>query len=189
MFSFYKELKELLTGYKYLKYSIIGANWGLACNSIHMLDHFAMLSGCNEFVVNLFLDTEIIESKRSGYIEFSGTIKGGFNNSEFTITSKLETEIYSEIEIETDKYFIRINESVGSLEIKYLKTNKIKNKQIQIPYQSELTNIMVEQILKTGESDLTEYSESAKLHLQLLIPVVDFYNKITGNKSDMCPIT
>jgi hypothetical protein len=189
MFSFYRELKELLSGYKYLKYSIIGTNWGLACNAIHFLDHFAMLMEHNEFSIDVLLESEIIESKRKDYIEFTGTIKGSFNNSEFVFTSKQGTEAHCKMEIKTDKYFIEVDESVGIIDIKYLNTNEIISKQVHIPYQSELTNIMVEQILKTGESDLTEYSESAKLHLQFLIPVVDFYNKITGNKSDMCPIT
>ena len=58
-----------------------------------------------------------------------------------------------------------------------------------LPYQSEMTHIWANDILKKGSCDLPTYANSMKLHLELIRVFTCHIEKITGEKIDACPIT
>ena len=188
-FSFYKELKNLLIESKTVEMNLSGQNWGLACNSIHFIDIFAMLTNKQDFELDVSLLEDIIDSKRSGYIELTGTIKGKSKSGDyhFSLTSKENCNPFV-FGISTEKYQITIDELQKKAYIETKDGNRIEKK-VKVNYQSELTGVMTEQILLTGSSDLTPYSESASLHVQFLEPVIKFYNQKTDKNKDFCPIT
>ena len=188
-FSFYKDLKKLLVGSLTIDMHLSGPDWGLACNSIHFIDLFAMLSEKQDFEVDTSMLEKIIDSKRPGYIELIGTIDGKSvsGNYHFSLTSQNNCNSFS-IHISTEKYLITIFESQKKAYIETEDSEEIE-KEVKINYQSELTGIIAEQILLNGFSELTPYNESANLHIQFLEPVINYYNQKTGKNQDFCPIT
>jgi len=77
MIDFYKQLKFKFKEVKRVDYRVSSSNLGIGCNSIHYLDLFVFLTGQLNFV--LFsdqLNSNIIMSKRPGFIEFTGTLYG-----------------------------------------------------------------------------------------------------------------
>jgi hypothetical protein len=189
-FSFYKEMKKLLADSTSMEMRLTGSNWGLACNSIHFIDLFAMLTGRNDFEINTSMLEKIIDSKRPGYVEFIGAINGkslNDNNYCFSLTSGDDCGDLL-LCISTEKYKITILEPEGKAYIEFQNGEKTE-KEVKINYQSELTGMMAEQIILDHKSDLPAYSESADLHLRFLKPVMEFYNRKTGNNADFCPIT
>ena len=58
-----------------------------------------------------------------------------------------------------------------------------------IPFQSQLTTKLAEDILSKGTCQLTEYEQSAKIHLQLLEPLLKFLNKHSSKKFNYYPFT
>jgi hypothetical protein len=190
MFSFYSDLKDLLLDSKRIDYSVMGGQWGLACNSVHFIDNFIMIAGLADFQLSTSeLDKIIHKSKRSGYIEFTGTIKGTTAVAKsFSLTSVNGSSEPPIIRINTDKYVIEIRESQKEIQIRNI-NGTITTKAIQLPFQSQLTGTLVEQILFSGKSQLTCYSASMEAHLRFLKPVLDFYNSLTGETTNFCPIT
>ena len=60
----------------------------------------------------------------------------------------------------------------------------------EMPFQSQLTNILLDEILETGNCKLTPYEESAELHLHLLNNFIAFLRRIKNDNSiDECLIT
>ena len=58
-----------------------------------------------------------------------------------------------------------------------------------MPYQSQITGKIIEDILLKGSTVLTPYSVSSILHKQLLTSFSDIFKQIQGNEKNHCPIT
>ena len=100
----YSKIKKMLQN-KYFSFYLHGGNWGLACNFIHYLDLLSYFGGTDSLMVDISeLDEEILDSKRSGYKEITGTIKGSIGNCDrFVITSDKQNEVGNLLLIETDE--------------------------------------------------------------------------------------
>lgn len=191
MMSFYQNLKSELKGN--INFSATGNNWGLGCNGIHFLDLFAFLTNTTNIVLNNnLIDEKVIESKRDGYIEFTGTIKGEANNHSFQITSFAENSSPLQITINTPTIKFSIEEGtnakvwISKLENKWA----WEEKSFSMPFQSQLTNILVDEILDTGNCSLTTYKESSQLHILFLNNLLAHLRKINNDNSIVeCPIT
>lgn len=190
MFSHYKLLKELLKDEVHVHYSLTGGEWGLACNAIHFIDCFAFTSKLKDYkVTDLELDDEVIESKRAGYIEFTGTIKGTISSDKtFSLTSIKDSQTSPVIIIKSDNWDIEIKETEGEMKLINRKGTS-ETHHIDSLFQSQLTGVLAKQILLAGNTELTSFEESVHLHLGFLKPLVDFYNEKTGKIADNCPIT
>jgi hypothetical protein len=170
---------------------VLGGEWGLACNSIHFIDNMSFLSQETQFVYDFSGITSVIESKRKGYIEFTGTfICRQSNGSELILHSRKDSNAKLKIQILTDNYTWSIDE-VGGMIVESSKNEDWEEitKEIKIPYQSELSNIFAKQILLEGKCDLTSFNESMKLHVGMLSSFIDLYNLKTGQNFNYCPIT
>lgn len=190
MFSYYNDIKHFLKNRQDIYFSVIGGNWGLGCNSIHFIDVFSWIIGETDYTLDLsLLDQTIQESKRNGYIEFTGTINGQYNSGKrFTLTSNANDSSSTVFLIKTSDYDIIIEESKA----KYLlvhKSGRVEEHCIKTLYQSQLTGVLVEEILEKGSCLLTSFSESSVLHTNFLTPILGFYNIITRLNTDTCPIT
>lgn len=66
---------EKMLGNRPISYRVAGAGWGLGCNVIHHLDEFAILAGQPIATIETTgLAPGWIAAKRSGYVEFLGTL-------------------------------------------------------------------------------------------------------------------
>lgn len=186
--------RRMYPGYQRLKNSlqfpveiyVSGTNWGLACNSIHWLDLLHYLNPAKQYVVTGELGP-IIESKRPGYIEFNGYLLiGDEHNNSLRLSCEEGVSVSSCVEVkETNGGLTRVDEArqvintaTGSQDI------------FSVWKQSEMTNKVVEQLITTGDCQLTPYSESSDLHKVLFSFLLQHYNQL-NNTSDnkLCPIT
>ena len=61
-------------------------------------------------------------------------------------------------------------------------------KDFDIPYQSQMTQYVMEDILLTGDSRLAKYDVSSRLHLEFIMPLMNFFRE-NGWEDESCPIT
>ena len=192
IYPFFRSLRQQKIQEKKITMDVRGSNWGLASNAIHMVDLFSYLTEQKEVTIDATnLDKKIYQSKRQGFIELGGrlmaqTSKGDIlhildkKNTTIPYLMKIETDT-QEIEIYQKKILYRSSQKNGE--------TKPKKLPFFIPLQSEVTHLIVEEILQTGNSELTNIKESYNLHK----PLIEAFNKhlsdINGKPYRVCPIT
>lgn len=170
-----------------------GNNWGLACNAIHLIDLLAYLT--DSLVENIetdWLDNTILNSKREGHIEFTGTLKGTMgDSSQFIITSnKGESSILTS-SISAGSHRWIISEGRGNQVIHIGEKNNFKGviDEYIIEYQSSLTTRLAKQLFDVGNCDLPTYEEAYQTHVPYIKALLKKYIKLSGLTTDTCPIT
>ncbi|MFA6013574.1 MAG: Gfo/Idh/MocA family oxidoreductase [Gallionellaceae bacterium] len=190
-FPFYKQLKNQLAGSKQISYQLQGGGWGLACNGLHMIDHLAFLSGESTLEISgAGLNPSIIQSKRKGFVEFSGALHGQVGHHPFSLYCHQELSPET-ITICSDNLNVIVDEANGWIRFAS-KENGWKweeKKERIISYQSELTNLVAEDVLNSGKCDLPTYDEAVKLHLPFIRCLMRHIEQVENNKHDLCPIT
>ena len=193
MYKSYRELKKQLAVGQTKNYQITGGSWGLGCNALHFIDLFAFLSESQVKTIDAeWVDSTILESKRKGFIEFTGSIKGELNNSSTFQISSLKGEISAgTITIfENDKRYI-IQESGTPQIITMKQENQFKPEfsTFTLEFQSGLTTIFADKIFNFGYCDLPTYNEAMQIHKIFITALLKKYNSITGLNSKSLPIT
>ncbi len=191
MMPFYMQINKELAGQK-ISYHVSGSKFGLITNAIHYLDHMAGIIGSTDFELDTSgLEKNIISSKRKRFLELNGTINVRFKNGSGGIltcysdgTAPIIVEIYGKSlrcisrELERKAWISRESENW-----------KWKEVAAPIPLQNQLTTELVESILNTRKCDLVTYSESKKIHLKMLKPLLNFMNNNRKNKINKFPFT
>jgi len=191
IYDFYRLLAEELKDSDRISVSVTGSNWGLGCNALHFIDLFGFLTSSNDIRVDYTaLDREIRESKRRGFVEFTGRM--GFSGSRGVL--HLSSLNYSElpviIEIASDKVRRIISEVQGYV-VTYRGSEGFRPEiaVTRFPFQSELTDRVAEEILLTGSCGLTGIEESY-IHHSLLLPLFNTHlYSLRGAQPVNCPIT
>ena len=169
-----------------------GSKWGMGCNSIHYMDLFSYLSGCNDFkFAEVHLEDKVPDSKREGFKEFMGRLKGENSRGdslELICQDEENGPITIDIQNGLEKFTLVTN-FVDHFNFK--SSNELAGRmgRIFLPYQSEMTHLWVNDILKKGSCDLPTYANSMNLHLELIRVFTEHLEKITGKEIDACPIT
>ncbi len=180
-------LKEELDNEEILSFDITGTNWGFGCNSIHMLDIISFFDSTIE--LTYFDFGNIKESKRSGYKELDGCLIGkGERCKSFSISCFEGENVTMSMCISTCNRRIIIHEGAGKKVEISLKGGEVKNDDFVVEYQSGLTKKSVENILLNGETQLPHFDESMNEHLQIIKPMIEYFEKNGGEKK-LCPIT
>lgn len=191
MFPGYIWLKSRIGRAKIFSLLVSGGNWGLASNSIHFID-LAFFLGVEphlEYSTNA-IDSEVIESKRRGYIEITGTLEAiSISGTRIVLTSYKESTIPLTIIIETDFERYIIDEAQHKVLIFNADSGSFIE-EFEIRQQSELTHLAVEQFISSKSMPLTPFSESSSLHFGLLQALIK-EEKIFNNsfKEQTLPIT
>lgn len=194
MYQDYKTLKEHLQGNRHYSFQLLGSAWGLACNALHFIDLFELLSDSQlNSVFTEYLENKIIESKRSGYIEFQGTINGILGeNNQFTITSLPNSEIIApsiSIMAENTRIFIQESGSACAYVFDKEKNFQVEQLKIGMKFQSQLTGLLFENLIETGTCDLPMLNHSVQTHKIFIHALLQHWNKITGENKNYLPIT
>ena len=117
MYPFYKNLREVLSESSHIHMSVQGGDWGLACNGLHYIDIFLHLINSNNIDLNTSnLDNQILESKRKGFIEVSGSITGKSKQSTLSLTC-INSYTPTIITINSPEIYLIINESLNEISI------------------------------------------------------------------------
>lgn len=186
----YKELKPGLTGEEKLHVFLKGSLWGLTCNAIHYIDVIGYLMDSYENIIcnGELLDQEIQNSKRTGYVEYTGQLFITMGNKADIVMESYSTgETGPVISIYTKNDLYMISEIEQKLII--YKNGQVEQKPFPIYYQSQLTASVVEEILDTGTCGLTSYENTVNWHKELLETFLAHYNKVKGTDAIVCPIT
>ena len=185
----YKKIQSLLRTEESLSLSVQGSHWGLACNGIHFIDLFSFLSNKADIEINAtMLKKDIVESKRHGFYEVFGTLTGQFNDHfSFELSCSDNEAMSIQVKIVTPNYEITVDELQNKLSIFH---NDDKSEETYYPlYQSQLTYLNVEEIVKMNFSSLTPFSESKKIHMPFIKAIKDHVESSLDKKLDACPIT
>ena len=190
-FDYYESLKPNISFPFHL--TVSGSNWGLACNTIHYLDLFSYFSGNEDIDIINNLDEGIQESKRAGYIEFTGSllIKDKLHNT-LVISSFKEDKRPSVVSISDSKQNIVIHESILSKMMRFFDSGNgylYEETPIQIKFQSQMSSTFINDLASHGVCKLAPYEKSQKLHIKLLEVFLSHYNRTTQQNHKLCPIT
>lgn len=191
-FDFYKDLQKIIS--PPLNMEVSGINWGMACNSIHFIDLFCYFT---KDVKNLKFSTEnlenhIYESKRKGYLEVNGHLSIYQNESSLSLqcNEDFNQPLSFKIKVKTKGYNIEILETDSPyLRIENMQTGHVQKYSIRIPYQSQMTDKIIFDLLENGTCSLTPYNESKQIHLPYIEALIEFESKITKTKITHCNIT
>jgi predicted dehydrogenase len=189
LFPIYQRVKELLQDTTKISYLVDGGDWGLGSNAIHFLDQVQWLTGSPfESVDNSELDYETFDSKRKGFKEFFGTLKGRcVNGSEMILTSQKESQIPWAVTITAGSMQVKAQETSGILKV--TKDGESIEETFLPVYQSNLTQKVAKSVLQEGNSELATYEESASVHHLLLKSFLNHLDRVTEEKNIICPIT
>jgi len=191
MFPFYKNLKNEIKNSTQINYSVQGGAWGLACSGLHFIDHLSFLSEKNDVRLCFEgLDKKVYSTKRKNFAEFNGLLTGTMGNHKFSLFSHKETMPFT-LCITTDTLTANIDEINGYTRIAR-KNNDWKweesNEKI-VHFQSELTNLLVDEIMTSGDCSLPTFNEAMNLHVPFIQALLEHMKSIDGKEYVTCPIT
>jgi len=188
LFHSYQQIKDLLATNQVISMKVSGSGWGMACNSIHFIDLLSYLS--NEVGLHVTcnnLDSILPKSKRAGFYELTGQIKFmmGAHSLELECTDSNIPSLNVSIESNLNKVYIdeiahTVNLINGSSELQF---------KHQPRYQSELTGLIINEIINTNNSSLTPFKESCQLHKPMIGVYLEHINKVLNKNFLACPIT
>ena len=177
--------------FKEIKHKYVGGEWvGLACNSIHYLDLLSFLSDEKLRSINTEqLDDGYVNSKRAGYIEFTGTIKASFElGACLSFEAIKDSEQDSIIEISNGRYRVLVDELSGKYKV-FENEELIVSSRYSTIYQSDLSHLMIDKIAQTGKCGLISFDDSVQLHQKFITKLLKHYNKFSTNTVSILPIT
>lgn len=192
----FKRVKAWLGHYNSIEMEVTGARWGLECNAVHFIDYF-------DFLLDRKLDLSILnqnivhstKSKRLGYIQLFGDIfisaeQKGTIKLESVDEDRLEGVIFIKITTDTRKQCsIEINFFDNSMELKKIIGNNFILEKFKLPYQSQLTNFFVNDLMTTGLCELPDYVSSRKHHLVTFEAFMEYFERIGFDLTEGLPIT
>lgn len=174
-------------------FSVVGENWDLGCNALHMIDLFVYLSGSSLKSINTDgIDTKILDSKRKGYVEFTGSITGLMdNNDAFAINSFPGDRGALTVHIATNgnRWLVQEGGKKGLIHLNTDDKFAVAEKDFFQDYQSNLTTDIVADLLEKGSCNLPNYSVAAHTHKIFIDALLGKYNNITNLNELKCPIT
>jgi hypothetical protein len=190
-FPFYKSLKDLFMG-EVVNLNLNGGNWGMGCNSMHFIDLMGYL---NSSIIESFdttrVDSAEIESKRKGFIELTGTLCGKFKNcAQILLESNRDSIVPPIVDIYSNKIRVVVFEHIKkALVFKESNGWKPVEEVFDFPFQSQLTNHLVSDIISKSSCDLANYSESSSLHKPFIKALILHINSNNKEEYTFCPIT
>ena len=137
--------------------------------------------------------SSVTGARESKFIEFYGTLKGKFQNSinfNFNCLKNISSPFL--IQLVTEKNTYCIYEELGKLITISFNENKmpiITESSFSFPYQSGLTNLVVEKLLCEGKCELTPFNDSSLLHKVILKSFLKEISVIENTEIKTCPIT
>lgn len=190
---FYQQMREKICHDRKLNILSDGGEWGIGCNSIHELDLYAYLAGKElAFQADISdLDPEIIPSKRSRYVEFTGELRLNSTKGRLTLRANrgMEVPIYRIVATDQRQYLIDEANNYVRFREAESQWNWQESELGDHLLVSQMTQGNVEQILDTGTCPLATFEESSVYHEVLLNALLAHYNKVREEERTACPIT
>jgi hypothetical protein len=187
----FKDLRDQARNTGPINIELRGRDWGLGSNTIHILDLLVFLSGQEGLTVDVEqLEPKIYEAKRNGFIELAGIVRATTSRGDKVklIDNRLCSEDLKLI-IEFGKQKITINPFSKSMTIYSDEPAEVTDKPFSLPFQSEVTAPLVDQILTCGSCGLTTLRDSLLTHRPMLEGFTRHLNKVLDKPVERVPIT
>lgn len=191
-FPSYKKLADLYRDNETTHISVSGNLWGMACNSIHFIDLWFFLTGISNYSIDFSrVSPDIFDSKRVGFKEVSGKIScfSASHQLNLACTNDESLPFSINVMIKSNKHTTDINEIKKTVDTIDLFTNINTLDDFFMLNQSEMSGLVVDEILLLGDCSLTEFNESYSIHSAFLDGFLDFFKKNLSSSFDACPIT
>lgn len=167
-----------------------GGAWGLGCNSIHFIDLVALLTGGTPHALSTqLLDAELIDSKRAGFKEFTGTLLGRCGDAGFSLTALRGSQAPLLLTLRGGSRSCIVDESAGRAFLCDPRDGGWRSLDFKAPLLSEIVTSVTQRILQEGTSALTPYAQSADYHMPLLQALGAHASRQLSAPDDICPIT
>lgn len=193
IFPVYQSLKQKLSDANEPVFGIMdGGDWGFGCNAIHYIDAFAFVVGCADYKLYTDqLDSQLVQSKREGYMEFHGSVTLHFaNGCVLIVNSRKNEKTPASFLVSNGHARFLVDEARKKLYTSIQGDNSVlESSDFEIFFQSQLTRGIVEDILIRKQCGLTTYQESVQLHLPYIQGLIDFLKVHFDPAINHCPIT
>jgi hypothetical protein len=190
LFACYGELKKMLENDERVDMTVSGTNWGMGCNSIHLLDLYKYITDFTNYSYdNTELEEGLTDSKRAGYKEFFGKFTITTNRGNATFECEKDGAAASEITFESKSFRVSVNEAAKKMVILDKYSGASREADMDMDFTSNTTNRIVEQIIDGKKCVLVNFDESAFLHRVMLECFLDHMNKFSDEEVKLCPIT
>lgn len=193
MYRSYREIKKILGNNFVGAFQVTGSEWGLGCNGLHFVDVFEYISGSTVEIIDAdWVDNKFLESKRKGFIEFTGTIKGKLiNGSVFQMTSLKGEPSAGTITLFDGENRLIIQET-GTPKIYQMKQKDgfiQKFIPFDMEYQSTLTTSLLHDLFSSGSCSLPNFEGAKRTHELFINALLKSYNKMQRADNKILPIT
>jgi hypothetical protein len=188
MLPWHKLIRDRFTKQSPLHLRVTGKVWGLACNAIHFLDMLTWFSGESLSQISTEgLSSKWLEAKRPGNWEIMGKLTAQFSGGS-TATLIVEEgdpmDLCYQFEIDDRSFKWLIDEENGCA---------VRSDGVSIagrlPFQSEVTPLLVDEILTTGKCELPSLSISVEVHRVFLGAMLDHWRNTMNSTETSVPIT
>lgn len=189
----FKTLKDALKGSEQIECHFSRSRFALTCNAVHLIDAFQYITGEAEIEIDASgLSDPIMDNKRVGYVEFTGTLKiTNARNDTLTLIGYATDEAVPPImTVMSDKHrwlFKQMDGTVGAASSS--SDWEWVNETVSVPPQSQLTGQVVRDLMAAGACELTSLEESKKAHVPMLNAFLDRIEAATGERPKRCNIT
>ena len=179
-------LRAKVQSWKTLQLKVAGGPWGLACNATHFFDFVEWISGEKLVeVVTDRLDSHWIPAKRLGNFEVFGTLEGRFSKGSVVfLDSSRDGPPSYQYELTDGKTRWLVNEEAGLAQCS--SGEKIEGR---LPYQSEMTGPLVDEILATGMCQLASLETSVSAHRLYIQAMLQHWRYHHNPQATLVPIT
>jgi len=188
LWPFFRDLRPLTLGKSHIEIGVSGAQWGLGCNAIHNLDLLSYLTGDGRCRIESALNPGTVPSKRAGFVEFTGTLYAfGERGNRVIQSAYREGDAPFAFDVRGDEFHAVWRVGDGALHLARANQGwKWQALESRAPFQSQLTHIVLAEMLDKGSSVLPTYAESVPLHTAMLETFLGHMNR---HATDLCPVT
>ena len=157
---------------------------GLACNAIHFIDFFSSWKKMLPINIETSNLDEWYESKRKGFYDVYGILKITYSdNSTLILNSNKENSDYHCKIIESNKNWTLIEKD----EV-FFSSDGYRDKGI-VEYQSQLTDLIINKIIKKEDCELPKLDWSIDCHRILINSLLNYWNVYFKKNDETLPIT
>lgn len=184
----YQRIREALVGGAPVLLEVsVGDRFQVGTAGIHFVDLLAYLAGDHDVRIDLSgLEAGIEPAKRAGYVEFAGSL---------AVTTAPGSRLHfltreapgADVVVDQGTSRWSVDEPRGV--VKVSDAGATREEPFEAPFQSALTGFLVDQLLEEDRCALTPYTESARLHLAVLEPLLDHYRRHVDPEATGVPIT
>lgn len=187
----HQSIKQYFEGEVITYFDVRGGEWGLGCNGIHFIDFLSFLVESAKLTVSADeLDRSIVASKRPGFGEFTGTLRGRIGAAEFALSATRGSMAPLLVTIRSESKTCILDESRGQAFLRDSQADPVwRDMKFSLPFISDLSTTIADAILTKGECDLPDFATSSALHLPFIDALADFSVEFCGGTPGFAPIT